>query len=566
MIRKQWLHCTLVIFTGILISSRAHSDVLPDLSGRYVGSSISSLVLGATLMEVPAWSPIARDQRRYDLGRKIGYALKVQIVDVDSPSGRPTGLVIENRGRGEFQFRSALPGFEARALKWDRHASCLRERGTEEVEICLREGSITLRVGSFRYVFVKSDALPSRTVQAGASYSIAQLVGRAKYFNYTVSQEAEKVFRAREQVRDARAAILPRLRLGTLVAAVTSGSVGGAVVTAAGDLVPFLFPSNWYRLREAQSLSSAETKAFASLRGNEMLEVEAMVYSIKRDQEVAAALQEHISWMEQTGRMLLAAETVGAIPRGVAGYFQTTLTPYRSDLSAFQSLIVEELSALAHGTALDPIAGIQSIDPVEVIDPGVVPSINPSSLASAAVQGSWEIAALSELRKAAVLMRREVIWSVLDPNSSTGLSFGYGAELRIAKSEIDSIDKQIVEMKSLITGRAVGLAASGALIQRQAILTAQDSRRLLNRHSWLIQRMLLGDPTFDLETFISELSTLQSQIFGSKVEQLNVAFEWLIINAKSKRLSLKGFYSDLMAGMPLTGDQLAAFDPLISLK
>ena len=92
-----------------------------------------------------------------------------------------------------------------------------------------------------------------------------KLLSRAKFLSYSVSSEAERVFQARENIKVARGNLLPKLSLRAVVGAFT-----GDYLSVVSSALPFIFPNNWYRLDEANSLFLAERNLFASLRGNEM--------------------------------------------------------------------------------------------------------------------------------------------------------------------------------------------------------------------------------------------------------------------------------------------------------
>jgi len=56
----------------------------------------------------------------------------------------------------------------------------------------------------------------------------------------------------------------------------TAGPV--AFVSSVGNLVPFIFPSNWFQFKEAKELNAAEKLSYASLRGNVVNGVEGLLY------------------------------------------------------------------------------------------------------------------------------------------------------------------------------------------------------------------------------------------------------------------------------------------------
>ena len=137
-----------------------------------------------------------------------------------------------------------------------------------------------------------------------SALDLATVIARAKNQNYSVRQEAERKFQAKKRVNAAIGNLLPHLSAGSILSVALAGPAG--MIELVGDLLPFLFPSNWFQMKATKRLLEAEKKSFASLRGNEVFDAESLFYGVSRDEKLAVLIDSQISWInkivEQIGR------------------------------------------------------------------------------------------------------------------------------------------------------------------------------------------------------------------------------------------------------------------------
>ena len=410
---------------------------------------------------------------------------------------------------------------------------------------------------------VKDDSLPSikDPVSPDRVYSLDELLGRAKYLNYSVSQEAERVFQAKQNIGVARGNLLPRLNVKSLVGVFTQD-----YLSIVGSLFPFLIPSNWYKWKQTKQLFQAERFSFASLRGNEMSAVEGLYYLLLRDQMVLNRLKNQIAWMKETQQGLQKEESIGTTYTGAAEYFGASIVLLERDRIGLEALIKNEYGQLSQSVALPPLNGITKLTevsfPSSLLD---VEVLDPYKFYKDAQEKSYEIKTLNHLQEAAKYTEREVLFDFLNPDSNGGLGFGTPYQIRIGKSKQAEVKKKVEETYSLIELKASVIANQ----YNQALDTYKVANQGLNltekRLKWLINRHLQGDGTMDEEEFVDQLAELHFKMVGYLADQDTSVQMWLFAKSTLDRLLLRGFYGTLEDAVPMDPKDLLEYEEKNSL-
>jgi hypothetical protein len=392
---------------------------------------------------------------------------------------------------------------------------------------------------------VKDDNLPP--ISINKIYTLDELLGRAKFINYTVAQRAERVLQAKYKIGVARGNLLPSLNILAIIDTVALGNY----LEGIGSLLPFLFPTNWYKWKISKEMYQAERNSFASLRGNEMNAVECLYYLLLRDQIVLERLKKHVAWMKQTQLGLQQEEVVGTVPEGTADYFGTSISLIEKDLVNFTALIKVQFSELAQSTSLPPIQGIAGLVSAEFQALENVLPIDPSAFYKEAQNRSYEVKTLNYLFNIAKYSKQEIYFSFIDiSNEYNGLGFGTPFQLRVAKSELDKIKSKIDETLSLIELKANLVATEhNQAIQSYRIATS-SLRSTEKRLKSMIDRHLQGNGASGEEDYVNQLVDLQNKVLSFTANQATSVQLWLMAKAKINRLLLKGSYADLEAALP----------------
>lgn len=439
----------------------------------------------------------------------------------------------------------------------------LPQNDQRQVRICWSPGKVDLNVTFrnnilFSIHLLRDDSLPPPTTRVGLgnTYTLDELMGRARFLNYSVAQEAERVYRAKENIAVTRGNLLPKLSARSLVsiagAAISGGTslVGGDFLTVVGDALPFIFPSNWFQFKTSKDVFQAERMSFASLRGNEMSAVEGLFYLIYRDQAVLAQLDRQIDWMTRTQATLRQEEKVGTLPNGSADFFGISIAQMERDRIAFDTLIKSEYLQLSQAVALPPLNGVSGLTPLNVPDLEAIQPLQAEDFFRDAQEKSYELKAFKFLLDAAQYQKKDVFFQFLNPDGNGSIGFGTAASFRIAKSKENELLKKrdetfgLIEQKSGQVANEFNAALKNYAVSQDGI--ASTERRI----EWLRLRHISGDQTLNEGDFISDLIALQFKLLELNADRLSSIYGLMMSRAKLDRLLLDGFYKGLEDCMP----------------
>ncbi len=245
--------------------------------GRYQGDRINSAGKSQVVGQVPAF----RDEGQ-------GKTLEITLYQtLGSSSGNSIRITVVS----DQLIALVIPDFTNQPLELTKVGNCATSSSAgHSIVLCWANGKLDIDITqasvlSYSIHIKRDDSLPpiESSTGAGHTYSLDELIGRSKFLNYAVSQEAERILQAKERFKAARGNLLPKLSLRAVVGVFT-----GDYLSTVGAALPFLFPSNWFAWKSSKLMYEAERKSFASLRGNQMNGVEGLFYLVARDQAVLA--------------------------------------------------------------------------------------------------------------------------------------------------------------------------------------------------------------------------------------------------------------------------------------
>lgn len=391
-------------------------------------------------------------------------------------------------------------------------------------------------------------SIPSNKIGEERIYSLEEVVGRAQFLNYSVQQEAERVFQARQNVKIAQGNLLPRIQIRNIFSLALMDVMG--VVEGIGNFLPFLFPANWYQLEGAKHLSVAERKSFASLRGNEMQAVETLFYLVQRDEKLLELVSSHLGWLQQIEENLFEEEKVGVLPHGSAEYFGTKILSMKQDREQIIRLLGFERASLSQSMGLPPMTGITKTLTSTEEDLSQIPMLNAQDLSLRAKKVSLEAEALDALAQASDSAKDAAVYGFLNPASDATVGFGTFARITVGHSQRREIEKKKEEVLSLVEQRSLEIQAEHDSAIHFFIHSKESLVRERNRLSWLMKRHFSGDATLNPEDFLNQLSEIQNRILIAESNQVSSLAAYRLAQSKRNRLLREGFYQNLEALLP----------------
>ncbi len=512
---------------------------LQQLSGRYQGTMIVNSVTSQVVTEVPVAKQKGQFKTlEFSVFRTLG-------------SAKPERIFIQIAD-SFMTLQSPMLGTKEYKLN-RRSGNCgFGENIDRKIKLCLAVGKVDLDLTDKQTEqlivsarLIKDGALPPapKSGEQEGHYSLDELMGRARFSNYTVSQDAERVFQSKQRIKIAVGNLLPHFNMRDLLAFVSGGPLGG--VEAIGSFLPFLFPSNWYKVDEAKDLAKAKSKSFASLRGNEMQYVETTYYLVSRDLAIQEFLQKDLLNQKEIHRIIEKKESFGLVPPKSAENYRLTVLAMEQDLLQLNTLIELEQSSLAHAVALPASSGIKKLLPITLPDLASESELNPRDFVKIAQEKSFEIATLNYLIKAIKLNTKAHAWGFLDPNSDDVMGFGYAATLRVGKSgERELINKKeetlsLIDQKTVMAIAEYNNSLRSYKIAKTGLVSADERINRLRR------QLQIGDARITDEYFVQEIVNANGLLLKSNANHITAIYAFLMAKSKLQRLMLEGFYRDL---------------------
>lgn len=535
----------IVLIMGALVSLTACRDgSLSQIGGYYQGEMVRGLQTLQVTTQIPSLSDLSDD-------KIVGIEITPTLA-----TANPHAIGLRYDDDTLFIVSDITSNHEV-PLKLDSDKNCAFGNSSVSVELCWNTSRLSLKYFDSKsknvlsaFYLGKDDGLlpPPGKERTASLYTLDELLGRAKFLNYSVSQEAERVYQAKKEVTVALGNLLPHFNTRDALAYASGGPLG--LVETVGDLLPFLFPSNWFKWIETGFLADAERKSFASLRGNEMNAVENLFYLVHRDQNIFSVLENHIDWLKKIYNAILVKEQNAGLPKGSADIFTTVIVELSQDLEQLRFLLAQQYGAIAHAVALPPINGISGLASVNLPDLSATNSIQAKDIYVEGQAKSYEIAAVENLIRAARNSTKERAFGFLDPSSSRSIGFGYPALIQVGKSQETELRKRRDEFFSLIEKRSIEVAADYNSSLRAFNLGSSGLRSSQSYMKLLLRELQTGEELLDRPEFLNLIIETSRKVLRFRSNLISSQYSFMIAKSKLDRLTLNGYYQNLEAGIP----------------
>ncbi len=375
-------------------------------------------------------------------------------------------------------------------------------------------------------------------------FSLKELMGRARIRNYKSAEEAVSVFQAKEKIAEARGNLLPHFNMRDILSVATEGPLG--LIGSVGNLLPFIFPTNWNEWSKSRELYQAEILSFAALLANEMNSVEGFYYVIHRDQAMLRFLDQQIGQLETIQTSIKKLEDRGALQPGSTTDFKLSIRSIQQDRRQLSSLIEKELAVLAEAVALSPVYQKIDIASVELPNLTTTNQMEAREFVEEAKARSLELGTLYFMQEAARIETGQKQFGFLDPNSGEFFGAGYSHSIRIAGAEIEKLKIRTLGMVTGLERKSVEVAAElneAIDIYRRADEGAVDVENRLDQVVW--KPLERGAISLSDSRILVQIIDLYRRSIEFEASRLSSAHAYLIATSKLNRLLLNGFYEGL---------------------
>jgi len=511
-------------------------DSLKEVSGRYTGIMI---VLSGTTVKT---YKVEANSRADD------FKAEFVLIDYETKS-----LLFNFKVKSEAKVLKVYTDLfnETGGINLVRNGLCgegKNQIGTQ-MKVCLSGSTINFiaesaykRVRYFIYL-TKGDSTFDLEVTT-KDFSLRELVTRAKKNNLENLLKAERVYQARQEILINRGNLSPRLNIGTFLA-MAEGPMG--LVGQIGQLLPFIFPSNWYQLDSSKNFYSAERYSYGSLVLNQINIVEELYYLILRDQKFLEGLTNHMDKISRLHEFLLRQEEKGVLEKKEANFLENHLLRFKLDKDVLEEFLTKQFASLSRAVSLPPSRGISGINSVPIPEINDDSKINVKELLTIALSKSLELKELVFLSRVKISQFETIKYLWLDPSSDSrfGIGFGLSHALNISRSSQKQVGLKRKMVELLIEERLKFISATiDSLVSqyglvREGIVNAEE---IIDREK---ARIEAGGNIHvsDIQDALEDL--LQFGMLKSSIES-----SYLIVVSKLDRLLLRGFHKDPMKSIP----------------
>lgn len=250
------------------------------------------------------------------------------------------------------------------------------------------------------------------------------------------------------------------------------------------NLVGFLFPSNWFRLKESKLHAKAQENSYISLVANQKSMGKGLFVATHQELINLNVLEAHISFTKNLFELMNKRYEQGEVAYEDLAELNAFQSLIKADRVTLKSMVAQSSSDLSY--LLANVSVSQTSGPEEIVLPDLttVQRLNASDYIDRILKVAPEIKGLIYLTAAAKYSKRARAYEFLTPESGTENAFGFGymANLRIGQTEVEklSIKKRAFETNLKKTlNLLVNQANSAIEIHQQAISIEESLKYIL---------------------------------------------------------------------------------------
>lgn len=418
------------------------------------------------------------------------------------------------------------------------------------------------------------------------SYSVSEILQMAKNRSFTSRIQFQKSVQSSLNSSTARANLLPKVSLGTVMGLVTFQ--WNALVNLIGDLVPFLIPSNWVNAQTAKWQSNADYNAWLLMKANSANIAEGLAYITLRDRAALKSLRTYEGPLKEMRAIVHEKEVLGLLARGSTNTLKAILSSLKETETQLIQTIAEENRSLSQAVGFinpDAISDITEDDDdaqtlshaAEFSNPASNPDgileirksdedssmENPSTLTIARYwsQDPEKIRFLTLIRSLEIrqvdslinvarsnLRGREFSW--LNPSGSLG--FSLPSTIYAGRAAVTEVELERMQIQNGLLQKVANAADKVTSVFRNYSIAKENAATLKDRFDQLHQGMMSG-----LAVSLSDIQlAIQDQMKGD-LDLINAKYTYFIAAGNLNRILMVGPYLDIITRAS------ANFDPTI---
>ncbi len=515
----------LLLTLSLLFLTACPKD-LPNVQGRYQGWLLTQEGRSQVVCEVPNFTD---DQKlEFKLFRTKA-----------SDQGQTISLRLR---KDKLYLRTLLVGPDEVKLNFD--GSCA---SNETIKACLNGSEIHLKVKDLNTQnlilsldIAKNNSLPEIVEESGTPhiYTLDEIMGRTRFYNYTAQLETYRARVARKNIELAARNLTPHINMKGLLISFFEGPIG--LVEMAGDLLPFVFPSNWYELEESKVLYAAQKKSLTTLRFNEMNAAQNLYYLIHQNKALLTTLGKHIEMRTANQKAVKTLEEEFLLPEGSSSEFGLSIEALKQDQSELKWLLAEQLAEISHAVAIPPSNGIKELAELVLPDLSKASQLQLRDFIVKAKSSSLELATLRDLVEASRLATKVKKYEIFNPSADAAIGASTFTQIEISQEKTGEIKKMVEEMDSIIEIRAVQIVSEHARALETFRTQSASLETVQKRHARLLERLMTGE-----SSVTTEIIDTENDMLNFEAKRLASIHAYLIAEGKLARLTRSGVYENV---------------------
>jgi hypothetical protein len=504
---------------------------LKDIEGRYYGKMVVAFDQQPILTKVFLDATSRRDSVSINLYQSPSNQL------LDTVTLKKTLLSRDEQIRID---SNMLGG--RRSVKVEIEGTCATASPDQDlfIDTCFSGESFTLtikdsRTGKTINLQASKSGWASNNELPAGQYSLQQLAVFTKKNNIDTLIKAERVYQAREEMLLRRGNMFPNFNLGTIL-----NSLEGPLAFASqiGNILPFLFPDNWLRLKAGTLLYHGELWAYKSFRANQLLILEGMYNLLLRDRNYSDLIKKHFERTQKIEALVVALAQQGEIPRPWVKLARLKVLEINEDQINIRKYLRQQNLSLQKLIGFTPNRQLISLIPLAApkIDSSVIQDLSAAEVL--ALNDSLEIKQLQHLEQAARQLTKAAKWSWLNPNTDPRFNMGLGWRHAI------NIERANIKIFSL-RQRDVEYA-----VHEQIINIEGGIEDTVDQYSYALEGLDAAQAAYDASMAMfqeSEISIfgvfeIAEELFKYQAKKRHIESTYLMLIAKLDRLMLRGLY------------------------
>jgi hypothetical protein len=507
---------------------------VPLQTGHYEGSLIRRT--GDKLADIPVQA---------DVSHPDGQTWNVAVKQTDGTAIDQETLSIQTDGR--IQLSIASLGVSQASLAPEQDCFSSSSSDKQQIRACAQPDAVLIEIsdanGAIFSLSLKAfDPAHPNPAETPTDYSLSSAMKRTFSSNFETRAEFQRTMEASHVASNAYGNLLPHLNINTGIAIQKSLTSLTELLSAVGDLAPFLLPTRWIQAKNDSILSDVENLSLLIMRGDAGVEVESLAYNWKKDEDTLSDYATIIQDSQKLADHIHAFEPLGEYPSGTGDAVQTTVNAMKMDQSNLESTAGGEKSALAQAMGFFDEGSLATL---QIDDSPAEPdleTLNEKSIQDLAAGRSLELQQMSKTLEVARNSKTGSYFQWLDPSGDPNASLGAGfpSAIQIAQDKINELENQQFELESAVRTKARDSLGEYQDAQNRVVLANQDLTLQQTRVTRDLELVNLGK-----ETNSQELVTVYQDLLRSIMNSRNAQAEVQVARAKLNRILLEGYYSQL---------------------